>query len=471
MLIQSQSPSLRHLTTAHLAQTMALMELTGEELGQMVEAALARNPALELASEPRCPGCQRILPRRGPCPTCSAPTHQPLDEPIVFVSPRQDFLPRGRALEEGDTPEEWTAAVEPLPTFVMRQIATDLAPEDRPIAAHILTGLDEAGLLSVPLQEIARYHHTTLTRVQKVQRLIQSADPAGVGSSSSRQALVVQLEILAETRPVPPLADRAIEEGLELLSRRAYSELARLLNISVAQAGQIATFISENLNPYPAHAHWGDIHQGPGETMIYQAPDILISHAQECAGDGQLVVEIVSPYAGALRVNKLFRQAISEAPPEKAEKWQADLDDAVLLVKCIQQRNNTLVRLMQRLVGLQRSYILHGDAHLAPITRAQMAEELDLHESTISRAVASKTVQLPNKRVVPLSKWFDRSLNVRTALLQIIAQETQPLSDTQIADLLAEQGYDVARRTVAKYRSMEKILPARMRRPHLGAPG
>ena len=142
--------------------------------------------------------------------------------------------------------------------------------------------------------------------------------------------------------------------------------------------------------------------------------------------------------------------------------WRAN-NGTVLLVKCLQQRDNTLVRLMQRLAMLQRHYILEGDAAMVPLTRAQLACELEVHESTISRAVAGKAVQLPNKKIVPLAKWFDRSLNVRTALLHIIAQERQPLSDTEIVGLLADQGFAVARRTVAKYRSMEGILPARLR--------
>jgi RNA polymerase sigma-54 factor len=118
---------------------------------------------------------------------------------------------------------------------------------------------------------------------------------------------------------------------------------------------------------------------------------------------------------------------------------------------------------MQRLVVIQRGFVLHGDAAIIPLTRAQMALELEVHESTVSRAVADKAVQLPNRKIIPLSRWFDRSLNVRTALLQIIAEEKRPLSDTQIATLLERQGYEVARRTVAKYRSMEGILPARLR--------
>lgn len=124
-----------------------------------------------------------------------------------------------------------------------------------------------------------------------------------------------------------------------------------------------------------------------------------------------------------------------------------------------------MTRLMQRIVNLQRHFILHGDAYLLPITRAQLAIELEVHESTVSRAVSGKAVQLPNKRIVPLAKLFDRSLHVRTALREIISSETQPLSDTEIVEKLYQQGHAVARRTVAKYRAMEGILPARFRLP------
>lgn len=465
MLLQSQKPSLRPLTTAHLAQTMTLLELTSEELRQKIDATLASNPALELLEDARCPQCHRPLPPSGPCPGCSAPQKFLDNEPIVFVSPRQDFLPppSGQRLSAEDLPsEEWTAAKEELPAYVLHQIAPELEVQDRPLAAHILTSLDEDGLLSIPLVEIARYHHVPLGRVQDVQRLIQHADPLGVGSSSAQEALKIQLEVLSETRPIPALAVLAVDTCLDLLSRRAYTELSRKLHISANQAMKLSSFISDNLNPFPARAHWGEYGQADTHIQTYQNPDVIISQLED-EQDGRLIVEIVSPYAGSLRINPLFRQAITQAPVDKVEAWQSELDEAVLLVKCLQQRNHTLVRLMKRLVTLQRAFILNGDAHLIPVTRAQLSVELEVHESTISRAVSGKAVQLPNRKIVPLSKWFDRSLNIRTALVQIIAEEKHPLSDTQLAERLEEQGYIIARRTVAKYRSIEGILPARLR--------
>jgi RNA polymerase sigma-54 factor len=118
---------------------------------------------------------------------------------------------------------------------------------------------------------------------------------------------------------------------------------------------------------------------------------------------------------------------------------------------------------MQRLVVVQRDFILNGDAYLKPLTRAEMADELEVHESTMSRAVSDKAVQLPSRKIVPLSMFFDRSLHIRTALKQIIDQESHTLSDSQIAQVLSGMGFPVARRTVAKYRSIEGILPAHLR--------
>jgi RNA polymerase sigma-54 factor len=112
---------------------------------------------------------------------------------------------------------------------------------------------------------------------------------------------------------------------------------------------------------------------------------------------------------------------------------------------------------------LQREIILHGDERLKPLTRAVLAEELEVHESTISRAVSGKAVQLPNGRIIPLARFFDRSLHIRTVLKNIIDQEKIPLSDSELVELLNRQGFSVARRTVAKYRAMEGILPSHLR--------
>ncbi len=465
MLIrQIQSVDVRPTTTAHLAQTMALLELSALELHEKIEAELSSNPALELIEGRFCPTCQRPLIDTILCPICSHPKNSSKEEPIVFISPREEFTPYASFDEDqGLSFEETSAEFEDLPIYVLRQIAPELEETDRPIAAHILTSLDKDGLLRTPLIEIALYHHVPLSRVEKVQKIIQYADPLGVGSSDPKQALLVQLDVLSQTHSIPPLAQRAIEEGWELLLHNLHAEIAKKLAIPVAKVKEIATFIGKNLNPYPARANWGEVHQPTTPYReAYYTPDVIISLLN---GDenAPLVVEIIFPMSGKLRVNPLFREGLREAPPAKLEQWQRDLERATLLVKCIQQRNHAIVRLMQILVKQQRDFILKGDAYLNPLTRASLAQELEVHESTISRAVSGKTAQLPSGKIIPLSKFFDRSLHIRTELQAIIANESQPLTDLEIVELLKARGFRVARRTVAKYRAMEGILPAHIR--------
>jgi len=447
---------------------MTLLELTTAELRQRIEAELSSNPALELIEETRCPGCGRILSERKLCPLCSQPKFTTSEEPIVFLSSREDFFTHDRALtsEEDNSEDDYTSSSEELPAYVLRQIAPELNPDERVIAAHILTSLNEDGLLTITPAEIARYHFIPSYKVEKIIRLIQRAEPLGVGSQTPQEALLVQLEVLGETRPVPALAPLAIREGFDLLSRRRYIELGRLLNISSTQAREIACFIGDNLNPYPARMHWGEnISSHPtGSNLphVYYSPDIIISRLND-KQDTPLIVEIALPIRGTLRINPLFREAIQQAPEGKMEQWKADMEHASLLVKCIQQRNHTIVRMMQRLVVFQRQFILYGDEYLLPITRAALADELELHEATISRAVSDKAVQIPNGHIIPLARFFDRSLHIRTTLKKLIEHETLPLSDADLATMLAKEGYPVARRTVAKYRAMEGILPAHLR--------
>jgi len=123
--------------------------------------------------------------------------------------------------------------------------------------------------------------------------------------------------------------------------------------------------------------------------------------------------------------------------------------------------------LLEKLVTYQRDFILLGEKHMNSLTRAELAKELGVHESTISRAVSSKTIQLPNKRIVPMSIFFDRSLSFRCLIKEIIENETKPLSDSDLQEILKEKGIDIARRTIAKYRSMEGILPAYLRQSNL----
>lgn len=464
--IPYQGPGHRPMTTAHLAQTMTLLEMNNNELAEKIQRELANNPALEVKEDFRCPTCGKRLINQV-CPSCSIPPSMDQYSPIVFVSTRRtnSFNGSGAHHEEKDSFEDFSAESEDLPLFVLNQIRTELEPDERLIAATILTSLDDYGLCPTPSIEMAVFHHVPLSKVNHVRSLIQKCDPLGVGSESSKEALIIQAKGLHEAGvEIPPKTIEALEEGFYELSHKNHRALAKLIGISIKNAKNIILFISENLNPFPAHSHWGSQWNQTDDLPVrYQDPDVIISYIKK-DDEPQLMVEVLWPIYGNLKLNPVFRKVISASDEGKAEKLNAEYQKANLLIKCLNQRNHTLVQLMQKLAKEQRDYILKGDKFMKPMTRASIAEDLNVHESTISRAVSSKSVQLPSGKIVPISQFFDRSLHIRTIIKELISEEVKPLSDTKITKILKERGFDIARRTVAKYRSVEGILPAHLRK-------
>jgi len=460
-MYQVQDQSIRPLTTAHLAQTMSLLVLSNQELRDRVLAEISSNPALELLDERICPTCHRTLRGGQQCPVCSRGNQD--GEPIVFLSPRESIRPARRRTADDQPMDREPAAPEDLSLHVMQQLAADLQPEDRSLALYILASLDDDGFLVDHPALIAQATRTPLPRVQRVLALLSSADPVGLATEGPKQALLVQLDQF-EGEQLADLARRMLTRTFSELGRREYDKIATELDTSVRQVHAATAFIQENLNPYPARAYWGSGREAAqGDPNVYHTPDIMISRSPSDPF-GPLVVEIFSAITGWLRVNPLFKQAMeAKDTGEQSEEWSEHLEKANLFVKCIQQRNNTMRKLMELLVTTQRDFILHGARHLTPMTRAKLADEIGVHESTISRAVANKSVALPGGKIIPLAKFFDRSLSVRDRIKEIVENETKPLTDDEIADLLHEDGVKIARRTVAKYRAIEGILPARLR--------
>jgi RNA polymerase sigma-54 factor len=350
-----------------------------------------------------------------------------------------------------------------LPTYVLKQAASDLKVEDRLMAAYILNHLNEDGFLTITPVEVARYHHRLPGEVEEIIELLKRCDPVGVCSSNPAEAMLAQIDSLAERVEIPALTKEVISGYLPKLSQHHFTEIARALKSSSQQIQLVANFISENLNPYPGRSHWGDVRNpNASGSEVFHQPDVLIYYLNDKPGN-PLVVEIILPVRGTLKVNQLFKESAKSVDSEHADQWKADIEKASLLIKCIQQRSNAIKLLMEKLVVIQRGYIIGGDKNMVSLTRAKIAEGLGLHESTISRAVSDKTIQLPNKKIVPMSIFFDRSLALRTVIKEMIEEENQPMSDSEIKEKLEEQGISIARRTVAKYRSMEGILPAHLR--------
>jgi RNA polymerase sigma-54 factor len=463
-MYQIQRQTTRPQITAHLAQTMTLLTKSVEELNEEIEKELAANPALELNDEVRCPTCNRIIPKTGFCTFCTKPKSMSADETVVFISPRTDFITHSEQFDDDKPDEQMAVMMEDLPVVILRQIATELAKEDRPIAAYLLNQLDEDGLLNINFEELASYFHVNIERIKKIQNLIQHADPLGVGSSSSQEALLIQIDFLSGHRKIPAGVREIIQHGFSLLEHANYREITRTLKFSKEVVKTAVIFIKDNLNPFPARANWGTERQPDSfEKKNYLHPDILVNHLNNDINN-PLMVEIIMPIRGTLQLNPVYKESIKQAENGVREEMKEDLEKASLFIKCLQQRNNTMQRLLERIISIQKDFLSRGEQHMKPLTRAQIAKELQVHESTISRAVANKSLKLPSGEVVPLSRFFERNLNIRAVIHEIIDQESKPLSDTQIREVLKHKGINIARRTVAKYRSMDGYLPAHLRK-------
>jgi RNA polymerase sigma-54 factor len=466
-MYQRQFQKIQHQTTAHLAQTMKLLKLNNDELEQEIERILNENPALEVNPERRCPQCKRKLLSDQICPVCSRPKNNDSEEAIVFLSQSSDFNKyTNKHSEDSFTDNEFSSQSQNLSEYVLRQIVFDLEEEDRKIAAYLINLFNEDGFIEEEEISTAQYFHVSLQRIKDIKIIIKHADPIGVGSSSPKEAMITQLEVLNENQEIPGFFKEIIQDNLELLSKKNFEAISKKLDIPIEEIKQAADFIGENLNPFPARAYWGSTRNPTDDVPeVFGKPDAII---QQMNNDPNkpLLVEVILPYIGSLEINSLYRQAIQEANLQKKGELKTVLDNANLFIKCLQQRNNTMQRLMEKITNYQRTFILNGEKYLYPMTRAELAKELDVHESTISRAVANKSIQMPDGRIIPLAKFFDRSLGVRFVMKNIIEneKESNPLSDTKIKEILEEKGYKVARRTVAKYRAMEGILPAYLRK-------
>lgn len=461
-MFQIQRPEIKPMVTAHLAQTMTLLEKSNLELVNTIEEALANNPALDLEQPKLCQVCKTPLITTDYCPICTRSSAE--NEPIVFTTLR-DTTPQYPVTEGGDefiAEEIYYKTHEDLPSYVLKQVANELDREDLLIAAHILSNINEDGILTgVKPLDIALYFHVPRSKIEFVRQKIMKSDPVGVGALSTKEALLIQLETLNVDEELKNLVNKLLNDHFDLLGRQRTKELAKILGVSQDTARKMLIFIKNNLNPFPARTAWGDVRSGQeAPTDNFGPPDIIISTLTPDESS-PLVVEVLIPLRGIPKVNSRIKTLVAD---NHDEKWVDMVDNASLLVKCLQQRNRALEKLMHFLSIEQRGFIMKGPKYHKPLTRATVAKKLKVHESTISRAVSNKSVQLPNGKIILLDVFFDRSLAIRHKIKEMIRQENYPLSDAQIAKILSEDGIHIARRTVAKYRSIEGILPAHLRK-------
>jgi len=451
----------RPTVTPQLVLANRLLQLSSTELEQAILQELAENPALELVEAQRCPKCGTPL-RDGDCPSCKS------ERELA----QREYTTAGAPSEYADDRDDGTArlsAKSTLAEHLLTQARLSLSPQDMPIASHLVESLDGHGLLSCALDQVASHLSVDRSQVERVVSTLQELEPVGIAARDARECLLIQIEHLRSQGIEQPLAQALISEHWETLSGQPLAKVAQAAGTTVDEVQAALEFIRDNLNPFPAHAHWETSQESPAqEDTVYLQPDVVIQDGGETSGYD---VELPRARAYKLRISPSFLEVIETGKAGKVaftqqdvEEWKAFYARARLFITGVEHRWQTLQDVVCRLVDYQGDFLTHGDRHLKPLTRAQLAEIMDVHESTVSRAVADKHVQLPDGKIVPLAKFFDQSIPAKRALKELIAQEDTPLSDRALAELLAQQGYPVARRTVAKYREALDIPPSPVRR-------
>jgi RNA polymerase sigma-54 factor len=463
----SRTPAPKTKVTPKTVVISRLLELPSSDLRAVILQELSENPALELVEASYCERCGAVL--SGPtCPDCG--TRGPGPEGAeAFPDLARDDTPFWDTWREEDDwdPLSRVAAPWSLRDHLLWQLCPQLSAPEMEIAAVLLESLDDHGLLGCELETICSALDVSLSQVTDVLSLIQRQDPAGIGARTVQESLLIQLESSPE-EGLKELSRKLIEEHWEALGRGRLEAIAKEVGAHLEDVERARDFIRTNLDPYPAHAYLDHSASG-GEPVDaqYLQPDVVIVRRETPAGDD---LDIHFPDEGRYRlfVRKTYRELLTSLRSDGTHSSEYEhvrefVDRSKLFISSWAERWDTLRRVVEALVDQQKEFLLDGAQALRPLTRAHLADTVGVHESTVSRAVASKYVELPGGHIVALADFFDGSLKAKAMIHELVSQESHPLTDGELAGLLAEAGINVARRTVAKYRQALGILPSELR--------
>ncbi len=357
---------------------------------------------------------------------------------------------------------ETVAHEQSLSGFLADQIATSSAPNMvRNIAAYLAADLTDAGFLTDDEPTIAAQLGVDTDLVKAAIAVLQGCEPAGIGARNLTECLDLQLRALGQ----PDRSRQIILANLAQFATRDWDVLAELSGLSHPALFELAGVL-RSLTPRPAQS----IAPPPTQTL---RPDIQVLNQS----DDRFTVEMVASVAPALRINESLAQSVRLSGDDARDYLREKTDRANALIRAIEARSKTVLRVAQAIVGHQFGFFLHGPDHLKPLTMKAVADSLDLHPSTVTRAIANKSLSC-RQGVFALRFFFQRSLEhlsgddnisvyaVQLEIRRLVERESADhiLSDDNIMTILRESGVDIARRTVAKYRQCLNISSSVQRR-------
>lgn len=447
-------------------QANAILNMSLIELQQFIETETMENPALSVAEGSRCPVCG-FMTRDKACPICGASMVK-ADEHYIERDDERGYLERAYAsVNEDNTfdPFRTVAANEGIQDYLKQQARMCLAGRKLRIAEYLIDSLDDDGYFRESLFETAEEFTTAVPEVESILTIIQSFDPPGIAARDLRECLLIQLRALGAHGTTISNAERILLDYWDDFSKLKLKAIAKKMAVTEAVVYEASDLIREKLTPYPANVYRQPFDElSPNDTAAV-VPDVVL-HKK---GDS-FTVEVIDSQCGLLGIDETYDELYQSI---KQGKCYLNGDDSrhitehVERVKCILEaialRKKTLARVAVYLADYQKEFILSGPSRLKPLRQKDVAKALEVHESTICRAVAGKYCRMPSGEVISFEVFFDSALPIRHMIRELIALSSEPLSDGDIAKKLAEQGVAIARRTVAKYREQLKLLPYQLR--------
>ncbi len=468
----------QHLTlTPQLQQSIRLLQLSTLELNQELERLLQENPLLEReddSPEPAAPPLSTTSATSAATDEQASPADGPADEaPRELEGPDlsdMDDGPPGGGREDGEDGEfqQVAAGATTLRAHLLTQLSEmNVTERDRKLATLLIDSLNDDGYLVQDIAELQAALPEELAvepeELQIALRHLQHFEPAGVGARNLGECLALQLAALPKETPYLEQARDIVTHYLDALAVRDFAKLKKLLKCD-DDSLRGAQKLIVSLNPRPGRDF-------SSEETRYVVPDVNIRKVK-----GVWIAALNPDAMPKLRINRLYADILSRNRSAGSQQLATQLQEAKWLIKNVQQRFETILRVSQAIVDRQRHFLEHGEVAMRPLVLREIAETLGLHESTVSRVTTQKFMHTP-RGIFELKYFFGShvtteaggaasSTAIRALIKQLVSAENsrKPLSDSQISEILGQQGIVVARRTVAKYRESMQILPVNLRK-------
>lgn len=423
------------IMTQEMQLSVKLLQMSSIELKEHIENEVLENPVLEYADENK----------------DNNSTTMEYKEFMEFLKKDKTYY-NNETAEEEVSPFYFISEKKSIRQFLREQV-NDLDVNDfyRSICFNLIDNLDEKGYLDIELKDIANNLKIGVKHLTHALKIIQSLDPAGIGARNLKECLKLQL---IRRNIVDENLFSIIENHMEDIAENKNNKIAKALNIELKNVQEYGDIIKK-LEPKPASGFYD------GEETKFILPDAYIKNI-----NGKYEVIINEDITPGLKINPIYKEILSnDSDKEALEYVKQKIDNAVFLMKSIEYRKSTIYRVLEKIVDYQKDYFEFGDDFIKPMTLKDIAESLGIHESTVSRAIKDKFINI-NKGTIKIKDLFtiglsskDNAQDISTNLIKKeikllidLEEKTNPYSDQSICDTLNKKGMNISRRTVAKYR-------------------